>query len=133
MSRVDQLEFDQWSTRQQLAFLINAYNAWTVELILEKWPDIDSIKDLGGIFSSPWRKEFISLLGEKRSLDNIEHDLIRGSGRYQDPRIHFAVNCASIGCPALRAEAYTGAKINQQLDQQNFYLTEVAITGTATP
>ena len=118
LSQINQLDFDQWSAGQQLAFLINAYNAWTVELILGKWPDIDSIKDLGGFFSSPWRIVFIPLLGEKRSLDNIEHDLIRGSGRYQDPRIHFAVNCASIGCPALRGEAYTGARIEQQLDQQ---------------
>ncbi|MBV1959344.1 MAG: DUF547 domain-containing protein, partial [Pseudomonadales bacterium] len=61
---------------------------------------------------------FIKLLGKTRSLDEIEHQLIRGSGRYNDPRIHFAVNCASIGCPALRAEAYVGDRIDQQLQDQ---------------
>ena len=55
---------------------------------------------------------------KKRSLDDIEHGLIRGSGRYGDPRIHFAVNCASIGCPALRNEAYRGAELERQLEQQ---------------
>ena len=115
---VREAELDQWAEQQQLAFLINAYNAWTVELILTAWPDIESIKELGGFLSSPWSKKFIPLLGATWSLDNIEHDLIRGSGRYDDPRIHFAVNCASIGCPALRAEAYVGDKLDQQLDEQ---------------
>ncbi len=118
LSSVSRKQFDQWSKRNQLAFLINAYNAWTVELILTAWPDLESIKDLGGFFSSPWSKQFVALLGKTRSLDDIEHKLIRGSGRYNDPRIHFAVNCASIGCPALRAEAYVGDKLDQQLDEQ---------------
>lgn len=118
LSRVSQAQFDQWSKQDQLAFLINAYNAWTVELILTAWPDVKSIKDLGGFFSSPWSKEFVSLLGKTRTLDDIEHKLIRGSGRYNDPRIHFAVNCASIGCPALRAQGYEGDLLDQQLDEQ---------------
>lgn len=118
LASVSQHQFDQMDTPEQLAFLINAYNAWTVELILTAWPELSSIKDLGGFFSSPWSKAFVSLLGETRSLDDIEHQLIRGSGRYNDPRIHFAVNCASIGCPALRAEAYRGSKLDQQLDEQ---------------
>ncbi len=118
LSLVSEKQFDQWSKPDQLAFLINAYNAWTVELILTVWPNLESIKDLGGFLSSPWSKEFVSLLGETRTLDNIEHKLIRGSGRYNDPRIHFAVNCASIGCPALRAAAYSGNKLEQQLDEQ---------------
>lgn len=118
LSSVSFQRFDRWSKDEQLAFLINAYNAWTVELILSAWPDLDSIKDLGGLFSSPWRKDFIPLLKEIRSLDNIEHGLIRGSGRYNDPRIHFAVNCASIGCPALRDEAYVAERLDRQLDQQ---------------
>lgn len=118
LSQVSQAQFDQWSKQEQLAFLINAYNAWTIELILTAWPDVKSIKDLGSFFSSPWSKEFVSLLGKTRSLDDIEHKLIRGSGRYNDPRIHFAVNCASIGCPALRAEAYNSNLLDQQLDEQ---------------
>lgn len=117
LTEVTPVQFDQWSKNDQLAFLINAYNAWTVELILSKYPKLESIKDLGSLFSSPWKKEFIPLLGEIRSLDNIEHELIRGSDRYNEPRIHFAVNCASIGCPALAKEAYTGEKLDQQLEK----------------
>ncbi len=118
LSSISQMQFDAWNKASQLAFLINAYNAWTVEFILTKYPDIESIKDLGGLFSSPWDKSVIPLLGKNRSLNDIEHKLIRGSDRYNDPRIHFAVNCASIGCPALLEEAYTGAKLEQQLDAQ---------------
>lgn len=118
MSVVSQAEFDSWSIDMQLAFLINAYNAWTVELILTKYPDLNSIKDLGGFFSSPWKKAFILLFGDEVSLDHIEHELIRGSGRYNEPRIHFAVNCASIGCPALRNDAFTAALLEEQLEEQ---------------
>lgn len=117
MAAVDRNQFDGWPREEQLAFLINAYNAWTVELILGSYPQIESIKDLGSLFQSPWKKRFIPLLGETLSLDDIEHDLIRGSGRYNEPRIHFAVNCASIGCPALKNEAYTGTCLEQQLEE----------------
>ncbi len=115
-SGVTRAEFDGWNKSGQLAFLINAYNAWTVELILTAYPKLTSIKDLGSLFQSPWKKRFIPLLGETRSLDDIEHNLIRGSGRYNDPRIHFAVNCASIGCPALRPEAYLPERLEDQLE-----------------
>ncbi|MES9970605.1 MAG: DUF547 domain-containing protein [Candidatus Thiodiazotropha sp.] len=118
LSHVDQSSFEAWSKPEQLAFLINAYNAWTLELILTRYPDLESIKDLGGFFSSPWKKAFIPLFGGKHSLDDIEHGMIRQPGRYDDPRIHFAVNCASIGCPALRPEAYTGGRLDEQLQQQ---------------
>jgi hypothetical protein len=117
LSKVSREEFDSWTKDGQLAFLINAYNAWTVELILTRYPDLESIKDLGSLFKSPWKKKFIPLLGEKRSLDDIEHGLIRGSGRYNDPRIHFAVNCASIGCPALKNEAYREDILEKQLEE----------------
>lgn len=116
LSAVSRSQFDQWPDRDQLAFLINAYNAWTVELILTRYPDLDSIKDLGSLFRSPWKKAFIPLLEDTRSLDDIEHGLIRGSDRYNEPRIHFAVNCASIGCPALGKNAYTGSMLDQQLE-----------------
>ncbi|MFC1747359.1 DUF547 domain-containing protein [Pseudomonadota bacterium] len=112
---VSKSAFDGWSKPEQLAFLINAYNAWTIELILTEYPDLTSIKDLGSWLKSPWAKAFIPLLGETRSLDDIEHGLIREEGRYNEPRIHFAVNCASIGCPALLPEAFTAEKLTQQL------------------
>lgn len=115
LGAVSRAQFDSWGKPDQLAFLINAYNAWTLELILTKYPDLTSIKDLGSLLNSPWKKRFIPLLGETRSLDDLEHGLIRGSGRYGEPRIHFAVNCASIGCPALRAEAFVGSKLEAQL------------------
>jgi len=118
MSAVTRADFDEWPQPQRRAFLLNAYNAFTVELILGSYPEVKSIRDLGSVFSSPWKKRFFSLFGEKQSLDGIEHGLIRGAKDYDDPRIHFAANCASIGCPALRPEAYLGARLDAQLDDQ---------------
>jgi Protein of unknown function, DUF547 len=114
MSAVPKAEFDSWSREQRMAFLINAYNAFTVELILTKYPDLKSIKDLGSFVQSAWRKKFFTLLGEPRHLDWIEHEQLRPL--YNDPRVHAAVNCASIGCPALRNEAFTAARLEAQLD-----------------
>lgn len=118
LSAVSKETFNQWDKNTQLAFLINAYNAYTIDLILTRYPDLTSIRDIGGFFSSPWKQAFAPLLGEKRTLDDIEHNLIREKGVYNEPRIHFAVNCASIGCPALREEAYVGDKLDEQLEQQ---------------
>ena len=73
---------------------------------------------MGGFFQTPWEKEFIPLFNQTITLDHIEHDLIRGSEEFNEPRIHFAVNCASIGCPALRNEAYTAEKLERQLQEQ---------------
>jgi hypothetical protein len=115
LSRVPAATYQTWSRDQQLAFLINAYNAYTVDLILTRYPDLKSIRDLGSLFSSPWKRRFIDLLGESRSLDNIEHDMIREPGVFDEPRIHAAVNCASIGCPALRHEAFVAEHLNAQL------------------
>jgi len=127
LSVISKSEFNDWEKPKQLAFLINAYNAWTVELIVsnyqtKKYPNLKSIRDLGSLFSSPWGKEFIPLFGETL------HGLIRGAvdttvtnigkSKYNEPRIHFAVNCASIGCPALREEAYTAEMLETQLQQQ---------------
>lgn len=114
--KVTRATFDGWSKPEQLAFLINVYNAATVELILTGYPKIKSIRDLGTVFQGPWAKPFVTLFGKPVSLDAIEHGLIRGSGRYNDPRIHFAVNCASIGCPALGKAAFRGATLDAQLD-----------------
>ena len=114
LSAVPKSEFDGWSKPQQMAFLINAYNAYTVELILTKYPDLKSIKDLGSFVQSPGKKKFFKLLGEDRHLDWIEHEQLRPN--HADPRVHTAVNCASIGCPALRNEAFTAAKLDAQLE-----------------
>jgi hypothetical protein len=118
LSVVQRDNFEQWSQDEQLAFLINAYNAWTVELVLGAYPGLRSIRDIGGLLRSPWRRDIVELFGERFTLDNIEHDMIRGWGRYNNPLIHFAVNCASVGCPALRNEAYIGDRLQAQLDEQ---------------
>ncbi|TJY55946.1 DUF547 domain-containing protein [Sinimarinibacterium sp. CAU 1509] len=115
-SQVTQPEFEQWPRAQQEAFLINAYNGFTLDLILSKYPALESIRDLSSLFRSPWKLTFFKLLGETRSLDWIEHGVLRP--RYQDPRVHFAVNCASIGCPALRPEPYIAVSLDDQLDDQ---------------
>lgn len=118
LAAVPKAGFERWSWPQRQAFLINAYNAATVQLVLTRYPKLKSIKDLGGLLSSPWKREFVPLLGKTRSLDDIEHGLLRGAPEYRDPRIHFAVNCASIGCPALRPEAYTAQALDAQLQDQ---------------
>ena len=122
LAAVNKDRYAQWSSRAQLAFLINAYNAHTLALIVKHYEKIDSIRDIGGFFSSAWDQPVAFLLGKKRTLDEIEHGIIRGQLKgfdgFDEPRIHFAVNCASIGCPALREEAYREAKLEQQLEDQ---------------
>jgi hypothetical protein len=113
---VSRSEYDGFSSPQKLAFLINAYNAYTVEFILTRYPDLKSIKDLGSLLTSPWKKKFPRLFGEEKTLDAIEHGLIRAPGTFDEPRIHMAVVCASIGCPALRNEAFVAEKIDAQLE-----------------
>ncbi len=115
-SAVKRSEFDGWSRPQQMAFLINAYNGFTLELILTRYPDLKSIRDLGSILRSPWKQPFFQLLGEQRALDWIEHEQLRPV--YRDARVHFAINCASIGCPALRPEPYSAQRLGAQLDDQ---------------
>jgi Protein of unknown function, DUF547 len=118
LSAVSAAAFDAMSKAQQMAFLINAYNAFTVDLILTRYPKLSSIKDLGSLLSSPWKPKIVPLLGSQFSLDNIEHDMLRARGRYDEPRVHFAVNCASIGCPALREEAFSADRLEAQLEEQ---------------
>jgi hypothetical protein len=117
-SAVSAAAFEAFSKPQQMAFLMNAYNAFTIELILTRYPKLVSIKDLGNVLQSPWKQKFVPLLGATLSLDGIEHDLLRARGRFDDPRVHFAVNCASIGCPPLREEAFVAERLDAQLDEQ---------------
>lgn len=116
VSAVTETEFRGWTREERLAFLINAYNAHTIALILTRYPDLHSIKDLGWLLQSPWKQKFFALLGAKRSLDDLEHGLIRAPGVFREPRIHFAVNCASIGCPMLRNEAFVATRLDVQLE-----------------
>ena len=99
---------DDWSVQELLAYYINLYNAATIQLIIENYPT-KSIKDI----KSPWTKSFVKVGDRKLSLGGIENGVLR---KMDEPRIHFAINCASFSCPKLRREAYTAAKINEQLD-----------------
>ncbi|MBT6033690.1 MAG: DUF547 domain-containing protein, partial [Kordiimonadaceae bacterium] len=122
-SAINKSEFENWSEDEQLAFLINAYNAWTVNLVLTGYPKIDSIRDLGNIIFTPFGKDIVSLFGEQISLDDIEKDLILNN--FKESRIHFALNCASISCPSLKTEAYDGERLEKQLhDQMATFLSD---------
>jgi len=125
LASVTRIDFDRWSVAEQLAFLINAYNAWTIDLILEHYPGIESIRDIGFLPGAAWRLRRLELFGRKMSLDTLEHDIIRGWDRFREPRIHFAVNCAAVGCPALSDRAYRGATLDEQLDRNTrLFLTD---------
>ena len=102
------------SRNGRFAFYINAYNAWTIKLILSGYPGIKSIKDLGSLFKSPWKKTICRIDGKVISLDDIEHNILRPE--FKDPRVHFAINCASKGCPPLRADPYEEKSLDHQLD-----------------
>lgn len=116
LSDVPAAEFSKWSKPQQFAFLANAYNALTIEKVLMRYPSLKSIRDFGRVIGNPWKDEFFTLLGAKRSLDWIEHDTLRAPGAYDDPRVHVAVVCASVGCPMLPAQAFTAERLDAQLD-----------------
>ena len=98
----------------RFAFYINAYNAWTLKLILTGYPGLDSIKDLGTLFSSPWKQKIAMIDGTPLTLDQIEHEILRPE--FQDARVHFAINCAALSCPPLRPEPYEPDRLNAQLD-----------------
>ena len=106
---------DELSSDDAFAYYINLYNAATIDLVLENYPGIDSIKDIGGIFGNPWKIEFITLNGKKVHLDHVEHEILRPT--YKDPRIHFAVNCASLGCPPLHTKPFEGETLDADLDE----------------
>jgi hypothetical protein len=115
-SALTKADYDKFKKEDKLAFLINAYNAYTVEIILTKYPDLKSIRDIGNFAKKTWSIKFFNILGEERNLDNVEHDMIRAPGAFDDPRIHMAVVCASIGCPALRPEAFVGTTLDATLE-----------------
>jgi hypothetical protein len=106
---------DNWSREEQMAFWINAYNAFTVKLIIDNYP-VKSIKDIKkgiAFVNSVWDIQFIKIGGDTYDLNNIEHKILRS--KFKDARIHAAINCASYSCPVLRDEAYTAEKLDKQL------------------
>ena len=120
---VTKAQFDQFTENQKLAFLINAYNALTIKLIIDNYP-VNSINDIGSFLKKPWKIKFFKLFGENSHLDKIEHDMVRKW--FNEPRIHFALVCASVGCPAIRNEAFVAEKLEQQLESAavNFLTNE---------
>ncbi len=109
-----------WSADEKEAYWINAYNAFTIKLIIDHYP-VKSIKDIGPknqvpFVNTPWQKKFIKIGSKTMKLDEIEHQILRKD--FDDPRIHFAVVCASISCAKLRNEAYEADKLDKQLDDQ---------------
>ena len=125
LNYLDLLRFNRpnevrWNKKERLAYWINIYNAFTLKLIIDHYP-LKSIKDIGSriqipFINSPWDIEFIDFGNEKISLNYVEHQILRKS--FDEPRIHFAINCASVSCPTLRNEAYVAFKIDAQLADQ---------------
>jgi len=111
---LEKTDSDKLSGNEQFAFYINAYNAWTIKLILSGYPGVKSIKDLGNILKSPWKKKICRIDGDVITLDDIEHKILRP--RFKDPRVHFAINCAALSCPPLGSEPYIGSTLDQQLN-----------------
>lgn len=111
---------DKWTQDEQIAYWINAYNANTIQLILNYYP-VKSINDIGSsikipFVNTPWDIKFIKVGSDLYDLNRIEHGTLRK--KFNDKRIHFALVCAARSCPKLRNEAYTSAKLDAQLDDQ---------------
>jgi hypothetical protein len=104
-------ELNSMSEPEQIAWYSNLYNFYTIKLIVDNYPT-KSIRDL----KSPWDSKIVPLWGKQVSLNHIEHEILRK--KFNEPRIHFALNCASIGCPPLRATPFSGAGLESQLDEQ---------------
>lgn len=121
LAAVTEAEFKAWPEKERLAFLINLYNAATLKLIVDHYP-VASIKKIGGFFNfgglgdGPWAQKVVRLFGQVTTLDHVEHEIIRKE--YGEARVHFALVCAARGCPPLRAEAWTGDKLEVQLAEQ---------------
>ncbi len=110
---------ERWSKNAKLAYFINVYNAQTVKLIVDNYP-VKSIQDLHPTVKIPlvntvWHKTKFMVGDKEMSLNDVEHEVLR---HMEEPRIHFAINCASMSCPPLRNEAYTEAKMEKQLTEQ---------------
>ena len=100
-----------WTQAEKKAFWLNTYNAWTIKLVLERYP-VNSIKDVS---AKPWDKRFIKVGANTLTLNDIENKIIRR--QFKDARIHFAVNCAAISCPKLRNKAFTVLNVEKELDR----------------
>jgi len=118
LKKLQTVSISNYNRAEQKAFWINLYNALTVDLVISRFP-VQSIRDINispGLFAQgPWGAKLATVEGEKLSLDDIEHRILRPVWR--DNRVHYGVNCASLGCPNLHPEAYTGDKVDRLLEQ----------------
>lgn len=126
VARLDKLQpevYDAWDDDHKIAFWLNAYNGFTLKAIIEHYPikasflggkrfPKNSIRQIKGV----WNKLEFSVMGRKRTLEEIEHEILRK--KFTEPRIHMALVCAAMGCPPLRNEPYTGSRLSEQLDDQ---------------
>lgn len=103
-----------WSKNKQKAFWMNAYNAYTVKLIIDNYP-VASIKDIREFLTGPWDLEFVVIGGKTYTLNDIEHEILRKE--FNDPRIHVGINCASFSCPPLAQYAFNEANVDAKLDE----------------
>jgi len=118
LESVTPAQINRFSQSQQLAFWLNVYNAYTVALIVDKYP-LDSIREIGVLPFAAFRKDFIELPAtgmDEASLNHVEHEIVRK--QFAEPRVHFAMVCAALSCPPLRSEAYRAVDLEPQLDQQ---------------
>lgn len=117
ITNLESTPISRYNRDEQLAYWVNLYNALTVKLVLDEYP-VDSIREIKispGVFApGPWGKKLIAVEGESLSLNDIEHRILRPIWR--DPRIHYAVNCAAIGCPNLQRTAFSAANSDALLD-----------------
>jgi Protein of unknown function, DUF547 len=104
--------YESWSDPEKIAFLMNAYNALTLQSIIDQKPLKASIRDIPGV----WNGRRFQVAGASKTLDNIEHDTLRKN--FTEPRLHVALVCAALSCPDLRNEPYVGDRLNEQLDDQ---------------
>lgn len=102
------------SDAQRMAFYLNAYNILAINKVLEHWP-VRSLRSVGSLFNPVWRHDAGVVGGQQVTLSYLEHEVLRAMG---DPRVHMAINCASLSCPDLRAEPYYADTLEQQLDEQ---------------
>ena len=104
--------YQSWSEKEQIAFLMNAYNSFTLQSIIDQNPLKKSIRDIPGV----WKSRKFDIVGQAKTLNNIEHDTLRVD--FNEPRLHVALVCAAISCPPLRNEPYTAQNLDSQLDDQ---------------
>lgn len=116
LASIHESTFVTWSEKERLAYLINLYNAATLQLVINHYP-VRSIKRIRTFFKGPWDQPVVSLFDKKITLKNLENDIIRKE--YKEPRIHMALVCAAKGCPPLRMEPYMAERLDNQLDDQS--------------